>query len=532
MKLHGLAVIAAICVTISNDSVAQDAPLNSHIHPLTGRTPADLVPIVRDSKRNSDRAQPIGLSGALASECGSCATGCGEGCAGEAECGEGCLFGDTPLLSGLRNRKSCFSDDVTYSVGGDLRYRYMDEQNRLRPGGPASSNYNLWRFTPHLLMTYDDTISGYVQAIDASAFGYDAPLFPLGIDVNRSDLLQYYAELDLGDVGGGNLKYRYGRQFLKYGSQHLLSPLGWSNTYRNFEGHKLIWKTANWVVDAFSMGSVNAAAGGAGYGATAFDTVDADRQVHGIYATSSGYKNNTVDLYWIWTDVANQAVNRQDGNRHTFGMRVSGTKPVKECKKVAGVWNWDVESAVQVGEDDFTAVAPGGLAQDVFAGFVSATGGYSWKNREWTPSLGGIFYWGSGDSNPNDGTNNTIYTLYPLGHAYWGLIDNFSGQNLLDYGLKGTVKPCEKLTLLGAFHWFERPTENDAVYNIAGAPFATTNGGSHIGNELDLLATWKQSETLSMQVGYFWFWYGGAINNGAAARPNASQLYATTTLTY
>ena len=64
---------------------------------------------------------------------------------------------------------------------------------------------------------YNDFIGGYVQAIDASMFGLDAPYTPTVIDINRTDLLQMYAELNLGEVGDGKLKYRYGRQFLQYG---------------------------------------------------------------------------------------------------------------------------------------------------------------------------------------------------------------------------------------------------------------------------------------------------------------------------
>ncbi len=459
-------------------------------------------------------------------------SGCVSGCTEDGTCGGQCSECAVSVLDGLKNRPASFSDDVTYSVGGGIRYRFMDERNRLRPGGPASSTYDLWRLTPHVSVTWDNLITGYVEAIDASAFGYDAPLFPLGIDVNRGDLLRYYGEINLGDVAGGSLRYRYGRQFLKYGSQHLLSPLGWSNTFRNFEGHKLIWKSGDWTVDAFSMASVNNAAGGAGYAPSAFDTVDSDRQVHGIYGTWTGSGSDIVDIYWIWSDVAGQAANRQDGSRHTIGMRVDGKWPIRECSRVVGTWAWDVEGAIQFGKDDFTAVAPGGLAQDVLAGFFSGIFSYTYNDRAWTPKLSGIAYWGSGDTNPNDGTINTVYTLYPLGHAWWGLIDNFSGQNLLDFGVSGSVSPHEKLSLSATFHWFGRATESDAVYNIAGAPFSVANRGRHIGNELDLVATWKHSESLSLQFGYFWFWYGQAINAGPAARPDASQLYMMTTFTF
>ena len=54
----------------------------------------------------------------------------------------------------------------------------------------------------------------------------DAPYSLTVLDINRTDILQMYAELNLGAVFAGNLKYRYGRQCLQYGSQRLLSTLG------------------------------------------------------------------------------------------------------------------------------------------------------------------------------------------------------------------------------------------------------------------------------------------------------------------
>ena len=45
-----------------------------------------------------------------------------------------------------------------------------------------------------------------------------------------------------------------------------------------------------------------------------------------------------------------------------------------------------------------------------------------------------------------DTETNTVSILYPLNHAYWGIIDNLSGQNLIDYSVHATVKPTDKLT--------------------------------------------------------------------------------------
>ncbi len=425
--------------------------------------------------------------------------------------------GDELLLKDFEDQKN---GPLTYSVGGELRYRYMNEKYRLRPGGPAATDYDLWRFTPNISLNYNDRIGAFVEAIDASAFGYDAGLTPAPIDVNRADLLRYYVELNLGDVGEGNLKYRYGRQFLNYGSQHLLSPLAWANTFRNFEGHKLSYTGTDWNIDGFHMAAVNAVTGASFGGPTSRDRPDHDRTISGVYSTYKGIKNNTLDLYWLYSDEQNGLANRMDGERHTIGSRFAGTQAVKECDDVVGTWSWEAEGAYQFGKDQFGSAA----IRDVQAGMFNANAGYTFNSLPWSPGVNGIFYWASGDNDPNNGDINTFFSLYPLGHAYWGQIDNLGGQNLLDYGLQVTVKPHQKLVVATQWHHFDLAQATDQIYNVVGAPVPGT-GASNIGQEVDVVGTWAVSRTFNVQAGYFWFFYGDAV----APRPDASQFYVQTT---
>ena len=467
-------------------------------------------------------------SGSCAEDDGKVAGCAEEGCSEDVEC-LACdykLFdyeaffssvgGDEPLLKCLKNQKA---GDLTYSAGAELRYRHMNEKNRLRPGGPGHSSYELWRFTPYVQANYNDLVGGYVQAIDASMFGLDAPYTPSQIDINRTDLLQYYAELNVGDVGDGNLKYRYGRQFLQYGGQRLLSSLGWANTFRNFEGHKLVYTSDDWDIDAFAMQSVNAVSGNAAQ-PYSFDRVDKSRWISGVYSTWKGIENNNLDLYYLRFDESDSKATLQDGTRNTLGARLAGKQPVKDGKKLVGTWNWDLEGAWQFGEDNFGSAA----YRDVQAGMVGALGGYTFEDVTWKPGLGGIFYWGSGDSDPTTGDINTFYSLYPLGHAYWGQIDNFSGQNLLDYGVQVSVKPHEKLSVVSQWHYFDLAQSSDRIYNIAGAALAGS-GDKNVGNELDLVGTYTHSKTFNVQLGYLWFFYGDAVNNSGLARADAEQFY-------
>jgi hypothetical protein len=411
----------------------------------------------------------------------------------------------------------------TYSVGGEFRHRYMDERNRLRPmGGDGRNTYDLWRFAPFLEIKHD-SITGFVQAIDASIFNQEFGITP--IDKNRADLLRYYVDANLFTFdSGGELHLKVGRQFLSYGSQRLISPLAWSNTFRNFEGARLYYFDDAWSIDAFAVRPVNGAAIPNQFRPTSSDRPDASYWLSGLYLSYKEMPGGVADWYWIWSREDEPLAARQDGNRHTLGARYQGSAPAAGGHD----WIWDAEGAWQFGQDNF-----GGTTRDVNAGFIGLLAGMAFPRTAGKPKLEGIFWWGSGDGDPADGQINTVTTLHPLGHAYWGLIDNFNGSNLIDTGVQFSVAPVEKLSLLAAFHFFHQAQAGDHVYNIAGAalgdPAAT--GNRHLGNELDLVATYQFNPQLQIQAGYFWFWYGGAVTHDrAVARRDAQQFYLQTTL--
>ncbi len=438
--------------------------------------------------------------------------------------------GDKPLLGDYRNVPlfddgcdDCDGSGWYYSVGGEFRYRYMDERNRLRPQGTLrKSNYHLTRFTPFLEIG-NDWIKAYVRGIDAQITGHDIPF--VAIDRNRWDLLEYYADAKVGDVNGAPVRVRYGRQLLLYGDQHLVSPLGWANTFRTFEGLKGYVSGDSWDFDAFAVQSSNGASRGIVFKPEQFDTKDESRWFSGVYATYKDAPKGQVDLFWLWFNENEPLANRQDGDRHTIGARYAGKHAVTECDEALHTYFWDVSGGYQFGNDVFGTATQ----QDVQAGFVSATAGVTLDSVAWKPTLQGIFWYGSGDDDPNDGTINTYNSLHPLGHAYWGIIDNFSGQNLIDYAVQGKVSPTKKLTVVSAYHVFDKATTGDAVYNIVGAPLGPLGADRHIGNELDIIATYKFCPNLAVQCGYSWFWYGDAINTTALNRPDANQFYMMTT---
>ncbi len=421
---------------------------------------------------------------------------------------------DVPLFT-------CGDDDWTISIGGEFRHRYHDERNRLVPGGPGLSSYNLQRWRQYVDVKAGDMFRVYFEGIDASQFGEELP--PTPIDVNRWDVQNAFVDINLGSYDGQPIWFRYGRQELLYGSQRLISPLDYANTRRNFEGFKAFTKLGDWKIDAFTVRPVNAATG---HGTVeqfdnAPDSPDQSRTFQSVYATYSGYEDNTFDFYWMWLnedDEAARPARFPDGNRHLIGMRWAGSQAMGP-----GAWKWDNEGGYQFGDDEF--------GEDVQAGFGTSKLDYVFTDMPWKPTFTGLFWYGSGDADPNDNKNNTFVPYFPLGHAYWGLIDNLGGPNLVDYSLQASIQPHKKVNLLFAYHWFDLASDADVLYNVAQVPLGRPVGESDIGQEMDVLVNYVYNQNLAFQLQYSEFYYGDYVD-AVLPRNDARQFFIQSNVRY
>lgn len=411
-----------------------------------------------------------------------------------------------------------FDTDFVFSTGGELRHRYMNQDNRLQPGGPDQDSYQLWRWRHYIDLKAGDSIRFYVEGLDAESFGEDLPV--QAINVNRWDLLNAFVDISLFDTEHGSHTLRYGRQELLFGRQRLVSPLDWANIRRNFEGFRYIVKDADWRLDAFATNPVNAATGfqtPAEYD-NEFDEANRNVWFSGAYFTYSGIPDANLDLYWLWLNDSKSNPTRADGRRHSLGSRYSWLVPVEQSR----VWDFDVEGAYQFGDDN---------GKRVNAGFLTGIAGHTWKKVPWTPRVSALAYYGSGDVDRSDGQTNTFDVLFPLVHAYWALSDNLTGQNLIDLSTQLEVKPTSKTALVAAYHSFQLASDDDTAYNVAAQPVGAPNNGVDLGDALDLYGYWALNPNVDVQAGYSWFWYGSFIER-TTPRDDASQFYLQTSFRY
>jgi hypothetical protein len=419
-------------------------------------------------------------------------------------------------------------DDAVFSTGGELRFRYIDEVNRLRPGGPGDSSYDQWRWR-HYLDVRTTAWRAYVELIDASTNHHELPL--QGIDEDRWDLQNYFLDLDVSIFGDTPVWLRVGRQELLYGSQRLVSPLDWSNIRRRFEGLKLFTRTDAWNVDLWIANPVSTAVPGVGsieVSDNSFDQREEDYLFGGVFTTYKGWKDQTLDLFFLYTNINYPTNGLPFGDRYTVGTRWLGTLPWSGDDHV---FQGEVEGGYQFGNDRSAFYDAASPRASVQAGYFTIGAGHTWKSLAWQPSLWAYWDWASGDRSPTDGENNTFFQMVGFFHAYLGLIDNIGRQNISDINLRWTAKPDPKLQVLVACHWFQLQTDTDVLYNVIGAPVGTPGNGSDVGSELDLQMTYTVSPNWSIDAGFFWFWYGDYIG-AVAPRGTAEQLFVMSTWRY
>ncbi|MGE5191615.1 MAG: alginate export family protein, partial [Deltaproteobacteria bacterium] len=195
-------------------------------------------------------------------------------------------------------------DPTRISYGGEVRFRQMDESNRLRPGAPGRGDYQLWRWRQYLDLKVSDWLRVYVEGIDASMDNNPLPV--TGIDVNRWDVQNLFLDLRLwtfDDDDDRPLWFRVGRQELHYGSQRLVSAFDWANVRRNFEGLKLFTRGAEWDFDLWFTRPVNTGTFGDGpvsvFGSH-FDSPNMAHTFSGGWFTYKALKDHLFDLYWLW----------------------------------------------------------------------------------------------------------------------------------------------------------------------------------------------------------------------------------------
>jgi Alginate export len=311
------------------------------------------------------------------------------------------------------------------------------------------------------------------------------------------------AHVDAGGFEKGRVAVRAGRQELMFGDQRLVGPVNWQNTARSFDAVRAVFRHDKIRVDGFAASVVNV------------QIDEFNRSGGGNYLYGADAPLALLPLGGI---IEPYEFVRSTRNLRTeagaSGTLTSSTTGVRLAGRFSPTTDYNVEMAVQRGslaDDDISAWAGHWLIGR------TTTGGSTTTYRAF-----GEYNYASGDESPADGRRGTFDHLYPTPHDKYGLADQVGWKNI--HHLRGgiEVKPQPRLTIGGSYHSFWLASARDALYSAGGVALARIPTGApdrHVGQELDVQATFTPSARIQLHAGYSHIFPGAFLK---AATPGES----------
>jgi len=402
----------------------------------------------------------------------------------------------SPLMDVPAAQRDDFFDPLKYvplgaegrvwaSFGGSLRGR-LESWFDFGFGTPSPDDdvFALGRLRLHGDVHFGRSVRAFVELKSALSTDRDLPGGKRNTDVDDIALQQAFVDLRLPVAEDSSLTLRLGRRDIEYGRQRLVSPLPWANTLRTWDGASLHFENDVGFVDGFwtLFAPVRK---------HRFNKPDEDQQFFGIYASGKpGLPRLVVDLYALGL-ARNGSFNRNgsigNDDRYTLGSRIAtplGTR----------VFSLEFEGAYQLGRVGGANVSAFMLALELAAEVADA-----WA----APRLALGLDYASGDHSPG-GDVQTFDPLYPLGHAYFGIMDVVGRQNLIDVNPSLTVHLLSGTTLQLSGHIFHRAQRQDALYNPGGMVVRPGAPGTSrdVGQEIDVVLSQRFGRHVTADLGY------------------------------
>lgn len=301
---------------------------------------------------------------------------------------------------------------------------------------------------------------------------------------NVWDIRQAFAEL--GDAEKGIFAVRVGRQEINYGDQRLVGSSNWTNTARTFDAVRAI---ANFAMPAAAVRLEVFAASVVNVVDDTWDHHQQGNNFHGIHGeVTKLVPGASIEPYVYWKlqpGLKNEAGAVARLDEKIPGIRWVGKLPVG--------FDYQLEMAKEVGS----------LGSDQIHAWAGHwVVGHSSPKVTLKPRFWAEYNYASGDRNAKDGTRGTFDQLYPTAHDKYGLADQVGWKNLRDLRTGVETVPAKHWTATLEYNDWHLASAFDALYNTSStalARSATGTAGSHIGQELDLVANWTVSP--SFQVG-------------------------------
>lgn len=377
------------------------------------------------------------------------------------------------------------SDDSWVTTGIELRTRSESYRNNLWGGAASPDDSYLWlRVLPYADL-HVGKARAFVQPILAYAVGVSPSAGP--VDQTRADLLQGFAEVDLGPV---NL--RAGRQMLSLGTERLVGTRYGPNVPLAFDGARADVAFGGARVSLLAMKPVQP-------GPRSFDDATSDaKALWGVYAALP-----ELDIYYLGYRNHVARFGGQTGYevRHSVGLRSHGTR---------GDWHWNVEGVAQFGHFE---------RQKIAAWTVGTEVGRSFPTLPLAPDATLRFNIVSGDGKPGDGRLGTFNALFPKG-KYFGELSPVGPTNIVSVNprLSGALSERVSFSLAAMAYW--RYSRADGVYDIPGNLVRAAGDSSErfIGKEAEVTVAWQATPEWELSTSLSAFAPGAFIRETGPGR--------------
>jgi hypothetical protein len=391
-------------------------------------------------------------------------------------------------------------------------------EHRGRLEGPSGAGfapdredlYWLNRFRVTARFSMKPWLSAAVQAQDARVEGRNGTITGAPF---RDQFDLRLAHVDVGNFEKSRFAVRGGRQELVFGDQRLVGHVSWVNTARSFDAVRGVFRHKKLRVDGFAasvvtirMDDINRSGDG-----NYFYGADAPLAV-----LPNGGVLEPYEFVRTARNLRTEANAPGDLTSSTTGVRLAG--------KLSARTDYNVEAAIQRGS----------LGSDT----ISAWAGH-WSIGRTIPvgsktyRAFGEYNFASGDDAPGDGVRGTFDQLYPTGHDKYGLADQVGWKNIHHVRVGLEARPHPKLALGGSYHSFWLASATDALYSAGSAVLARIPTGApdrHVGQELDIQATFTPSPRLQLHGGYAHIFTGAFLKAATPGRSYSGPYVMVTTM--
>ncbi len=363
-----------------------------------------------------------------------------------------------------------------------------------------SDSYFLNRIRINMGIRPTNWLQFQFQGQDARAWGRKTRLPPLAEDA--MDLRVGYVEL--GNTENLGFAIRGGRQELVMGDQRLVGHVSWLNVGRTFDAVRATMQHGGLKLDAFASSVVRVDPSG-------FNRSRTGDNLHGLYGVIDRLiPKAKIDPYLYWRVGPRRFSEAGEAGKFdfwTFGFRWYGNLPSQVDYTVQLVGQ-----SGNISSDDYRT-----MASELLIGKTLSTA--------WTPRISVEYNYASGDTNPNDGKQETFDTLYPTLHDVYGLADQVGWKNVHHIRTGVEAKPYRRWRIKINYHSWWRASLRDGLYNAGGVrTVASTDpaDGRHIGQEIDFQAFFSPTPTITIGGGVGHVFPGEFLKN---ATPGASYTF-------